>query len=220
MKELVIFDVDETIVDGQSQRLFLGYLRSKGEIGVFTYIKILTWFIFYKIGLAKDPRAIMEYAFGFMKGKPREEISALAHDFFETRLKEAIYPEAIKIIADHIQSGKKVILLSNAADIVVREVANYLKVTEYLSTELELDGGIYTGRLAGLPRYGSEKLAAIKKYVERNNMDIKMAWAYADHGSDITLLEQVGHPIAVNAAPALSKVAHERNWPTLEFVAK
>jgi len=217
MKELVIFDVDNTIVKGQSQELFLNFLYKNGYIPIFYYLRIMVWFIFYKLGLVKNPLSIMKYAFVFVKNKEVTEIDIIAEKFFENVLKKRIYPESIDIIKEHQKNGREVILVSNAADILVEKIAKYLNVSEFLSTKLEIIGRRYTGNITGDIMYGGNKLKALNKYLESDNFYPDSLWSYADHSSDIPLLSQTAHPHAVNPTKKLKENAITKNWPILNF---
>jgi len=68
-KELVIFDLDGVIVKGQSQKYFLDFLFKKGKIPLYFYLRVYLWFFLYRIGLVKNPKSVMKYAYSFLKGK-------------------------------------------------------------------------------------------------------------------------------------------------------
>ena len=215
-RTLIIFDIDGTIVKGQSQRLFLQYLMSIGLIGRVFYWKLMAWFILYKMGIVRDPQKPMEYAFSFLKGKSVAEVAAITHDFFEKVLKDSFYPEALEIIAGHRRAEGTVVLVSNAADIIVREIATYLDVSEYMCTVLETESGFYSGKVHG-SMYGNQKAEAVKEFASKNNFDLKDAWAYGDHVSDKYILSEVGNPVAVNPSPKLASLARTNNWKILAF---
>lgn len=216
MKELVIFDMDGTIVNGQSQMIFLRYLLSKHEIKLSFYIRLSVWFVLYKIGFVNDPKRPMEYAFSFLKGESVEMIAAIAHSFFEEKLKKSIFLEASNIILEHQRIGREVILVSNAAELIVKEIALYLSIDRYISTTLEIKDGYYTGKITDI-LYGERKTEILKRFAGANHWNIDTAWAYGDHSSDQSLLSIVKHPVAVNPSPDLSKVASKRHWPILSF---
>jgi phosphoserine phosphatase len=48
-------------------------------------------------------------------------------------------------------------------------------------------------------------------------VDLKASFFYTDSISDLPLLEQVGHPIAVNPDPRLRRIARSRGWPVEYF---
>jgi HAD superfamily hydrolase (TIGR01490 family) len=217
MQTLVIFDVDKTLVRGQSQNILLNYLFKKRIIGFWYYIKILWWFILYKMHLVKNPRPIMEYAFSFWKGQSEEYANKMMDDFFETTLKKYIYPEAVEIINNHIKNGDKVMLLSNAIEPLIKRVAKELGGVDYVSTRLEIVGGKFTGKMIDDMVYGPKKIEKIRDYVKKSNLSLENSWAYADHISDLGLLELSTHPVAVNPDKFLIEEARKRSWQVLKF---
>ncbi|OGD67940.1 hypothetical protein A3I18_01580 [Candidatus Campbellbacteria bacterium RIFCSPLOWO2_02_FULL_35_11] len=216
---IVIFDVDDTLIRGQSQQLFIKYLLKRGLISYFVYIKIITWFILYKLGFVSDPKKIAEYSFKLFKGKSKEEIEKLSKDFFQKILSKEFYEETLDIIKEHKNKGHKIILLSNAIEIIVGKISEHLNIPDYICTKLEVVNEIYTGKISGEITYGQNKVEKIKNYLSENNIKLEEAesWGYGDHSSDIFVLELVKYPFAVNPDKKLRKVALERNWKILKF---
>ena len=217
MKELVVFDLDGTLVYGQSQKLFLGYLIGKKLIGRLFYARLMLWFLLYKLELVRDPKKPMEYAFSFLKGRAQTEIASVVDDFFETSLRQHIYNDVKGIMDKHRQEGREIIILSNAIEPIVKKVSGYFGISRYICTKLEVIGGLYTGKVLDIV-YGKNKTASLKSFVEDQGFDLNQAWAYADHSSDQYILASVGHPTAVNPTPKLSKIARKRNWPIIKMV--
>lgn len=217
MKELVIFDVDNTIVKGQSQNLFLKYLLRKKKIGAWYFTKLTFWFVLYKLGLVHNPQSAMEYGFQFVKEAPVSEIEALGEDFFQTDLKKTIFPGCADILKKHKEEGREVILVSNACEPIIKAIARHLGVTDYLSTRLETKEGKYTGKIEGSIMYGPHKVAAVQQYVSEHGYRLADAWGYGDHISDQYLLDQVAHPYAVNATKGLRRIAKQKGWDILDF---
>jgi len=90
MKEMVIFDLDNTLIKGQSLKILLAYGKKLGLVSFFSYIKIMLWFALYKIGAIKNPRGMMEYGFKFLKDKDSEEVERIIAEFFKKELKKTI----------------------------------------------------------------------------------------------------------------------------------
>lgn len=217
MKELVIFDVDNTIIDGQSQGLFIKYLFAKKYVSFFYYILLISWVILYKIGWVTEPLKAMKYGLSFVKGRKLIEVQTIVDDFFDTILIKKIYNEAREIISAHKHEKREILLVSNAPDILIKKVADYLEINNYLSTRLEVVDNVYTGNIFGEIMYGEQKLFAVKKYIEGKDYSLDKSWAYGDHDSDIFLLSEVGHPCAVNPSRKLEVVANKKKWPILRF---
>ncbi len=217
MKELIIFDVDNTIIAGQSQALLIKYLYKKGYVSFLYFVSLLTWVFLYKLGIVKDPLVPMKYGLSFAKGKTIDEVQKIIDDFFDTILINRIYKNILEIISEHKNKNRDIILVSNAPDILIKKVAEYLKINIFISTNLEVVDGVYTGNIFGEIMYGEQKLLAVKKYIESKDYSLENSWAYGDHDSDIFLLEKVSHPYAVNPSKLLKLVAEKNNWPILIF---
>jgi len=215
MKEIVILDLDGAIVNGQSQQIFLKYLFKKKIVGLFFYIKINLWFLFYKMGLVRDPQNIMDYSFSFLKGKTVGEISILIDDFFNDNLKKFIFSEMIGIIKEHKIKNREIIIASNAVDIIVKKIANFLNIDNYIATKLEIKDEKFTGNILGEIVYGKSKPKLVKEFVEINNLSLENSWAYTDHISDLDLLLLSSNPYAVNPDKLLLKEAKKRKLAIL-----
>jgi len=216
MKELVIFDIDGTIVKGQSQLRFLRYMLATKRISRFFYLKILPWFLLYKMNLIKDPRKPMEMAFSFVRGKTVNEIAILVNEFFNNDLRQTMYKDAIDLINEHKKSGRRIILMSNSAEPIVHRIADHVGISEYVCTILETEDGKYTGRVKSII-YGDAKTVEAKRFADANGFNLENTWAYGDHISDQPLLSIVGHPTATNPSPALALVAKQKGWPIITF---
>ena len=84
-----------------------------------------------------------------------------------------------------------------------------------MGTRLEVRDGRYTGEVVGRAVYADEKVRAARRLLDEAGLDPAACAAYADHETDVALLESVGHPVAVNPRPGLLRVAGERGWPVI-----
>lgn len=217
MKELVIFDLDKVIVDGQSQNIFLVYLFKKRLVGFYFFAKVSCWFLLYKLALIKNPRKIMDYAFSALRGMSVEETEKIINNFFETTLKKFIFKEAVDIIKEHKAENREIVIVSNAADLIVKKIAHFLGVQHYIATILQTDDGKFTGKIEGKIVYGENKADEIKKFIAEHNFNLEGSHSYSDHISDLPVLEIAEVPVAVNPDKFLEKVAREKNWQILTF---
>lgn len=217
MRELVILDLDGTIIKGQSQLLFLNYLFKKKVIGLFFYLKIYFWFLLYNIGIINNPKNIMIFAFSFLRDKKSSQIEDLVNNFFNEVLKKFIFSEMVGIINEHISKNRELLIISNAADIIVKKVAEFLNINNYIGTKLETKNRIFTGDILGDIIYGKNKANYVKGFIRENNLNFKNSWAYADHVSDLDLLLLVANPYAINPDKLLFREAKKRSWPILKF---
>lgn len=212
--ELVIFDLDGTILDGQSQMHFLLFLLSERRITYFFYVKLLIWFILYKIGLVSDPKKPMEFAIKFLKGKSVLEVNSWISKFCETRISKLLYHDVLNLIEEHRTRGREILIVSNAIEPIVERIAKMIKIEQFIGSKLETRDNCYTGEILKV-NYGDNKVVETKKYADSKGFNLKDAWAYGDHLSDVSLLRSVGHPFAVNPTNALRKFALKEGWTIL-----
>ena len=149
MKELAIFDLDNTLIKKQSQVFLLAYAFKKGHIDFFSYIFIMLWFIAYKIGLVKNPKKIMEFSFNFLKNKSIDEFESIIDNFFENKLKSTLLIEALKLVKKHKKDGRETLIVSNAIEYIPKKVAQYLGIDYSIGTKLEIVNNKFTGKIKG-----------------------------------------------------------------------
>ncbi|OGD66772.1 hypothetical protein A2442_01455 [Candidatus Campbellbacteria bacterium RIFOXYC2_FULL_35_25] len=216
---IVILDVDDTLIKTQSQQLFIKYLLKKGLLSYLKYFKIMIWFIFYKLGFVSDPQKIAEYSFELFKDKNVSDIEKISKDFFDNNLSKYFYEEALNLLKEHKEKGRRIILLSNAIEIIIKEVANHLTINDYICTKLETKDGFFTGKISGNVTYGKNKVKKMLDFLQEKGISLEdqESWGYGDHFSDIFVLELVKYPFIVNPSTKLKKEAKKRGWQILEF---
>lgn len=217
MNELVIFDLDNTIIKGQSQKLFLSYIFKKGLITRFFYLKLMLWFVLYKLGLINNPKKVMEYSFRFLKDKDIDEFREIINDFFEQKLKYNIFDDILKIIKEHKSKKRKTLIISNAISFIPQRVADFLGIDYSIGTELEQENNKFTGKIKGDIIYSKKKVIAINYFIRKNKISLDGSYGYSDHHSDLPFLQIVDNPIVVNPDNNLEKKAKKEGWPILLF---
>lgn len=217
MKDVVIFDVDNTILEGQSQGLFVKFLFKENLLSFFAYLLLVIWVICYRFRIVSNPLPAMKYGLSFIKNKTISEVDEITEKFFNEVLKRKIYPEAINLIKEHQKAGRLLVLVSNAPDILVKKIACNFDVENFISTKLEYKDDVYTGNIIGEIMYGKQKLDSVHDFVQTQGLSLNNSWGYGDHESDIFLLSKISHPYAVNPSRNLRKIALKNNWPILTF---
>lgn len=217
MKGVVFFDIDGTLVSGQTQDMLAKYLFKKRMINLLFALKIYIWFLLYKINLIKDVDVIMRKSYQLLRGKNILEVGSLLQDFFDYNIKDKIFPEAIRLINKHQRNGRAVVLISNTINPLVDLIKEYLNVDEGFGTELEKSNNFYTGNILGDVVYGTNKVKLLEKEMPRHNWDLNDSYAYSDNFSDLPLLKKVKNPVVVNPDSRMSKIAQNNNWSINKF---
>src|SRR3989344_298825 len=102
---LAVFDIDNTIIDGQSQRLLISYLFRRGLFPLLPYVGLLFWFLRYRVGLAKKPEDAFRRALSCFQGKPSQIVEPILVDFVREVIAPRIYKGSTQKIKEHREHG-------------------------------------------------------------------------------------------------------------------
>lgn len=211
-----IFDMDGTIVSGQSQQLFLKYLYDLDDIGGLVLLNLSVWFVAYKAGLFSDPTMPVRYALSNLRGWTIDQLEEKVENFFPF-LEAMIFPEIYNVIRESSRNNHELILVSNALEPIARRVANRVGIHHVIATQVEYIDGVLTGRISGDLVYGAGKVDKINSFIGKKSVSLKKSKAFCDHISDLPVLEMVGYPVVVNPCKKLKQIALRRGWDIVIF---
>lgn len=217
MTDLVVSDVDGALLAGNTQKHFLRFVRHRSLVATAPYYGILGWFAAYRLGLARDARPIMEYAFSFLRGWQEDDVTALADECFEQSLAPRIYRDARRLLADHHHAGRRLVLLSMVPGLLLEPLARRFGA-DVIATRLECKDGVLTGRIDGPVLSGRLKQTALEAYVRSRH--VERTYGYGNDASDVAYLAGTTHPHAVNPDRTLARAAERHRWPVLRFEAR
>jgi HAD superfamily hydrolase (TIGR01490 family) len=216
MKACAFFDLDHTIIKGNSGFLYTDALRQHGLIKPIDFIKSIWWAIEHRVGVLNSEEFI-KTVLAWGKGRPEEETIMICNWIFQRHLKGQIFKEALDLIRKHKEAGEEPIILSAASNYVVEPVSKYIGLDRFICTRLKTKNGRFTGELDGGHCYGEGKLKRLREFVEKAGVDLSKSFLYADSLSDVPVLEIVGHPVVVNPSFRMAHLAKKRAWPILYF---
>lgn len=214
---IAVFDIDGTIVDGQTQLIFAKYLFQRGLISKSFMLKVLFWFILYKLGIMKDVETITKKSFRFFNGYKIDYVNELMHDCFENNIKPMIFRKALKEIDDIRGLGYKIIFISNTLQGFVDQFVNFFNAYVGVGTKLNESSGVLTGSVNGSLVYGNQKVIVLKDIIKFNDLKPSVIRCYADHYSDFQILSYCSCPIVVNPDTKLKNYAKNKNWEIKNF---
>jgi HAD superfamily hydrolase (TIGR01490 family) len=189
------------------------------KINIFYLLTGYVWFLFYKLQIIKSPKKAIEFLVNFFKGWKEKDLESLVDYFFDEYIEGNLFNQAIDEVKEHIKNGHKVVLISTSLEPIVKKIGLFMGVKEYISTDLEVMDGKYTGKIRGRVVDGQEKVNRFKKYLEGygDKCDNLCTFFYTDHYSDKELLLLVDRPYVVNPDNILYKVARNNNWPIINY---
>ena len=212
------FDMDKTLISENSGSLYMKHRYQKGEIGGIDLLKGFGAYLQYKLGLL-DIRNWTKNMMIQFRGRREEELQKEALQWFDEMVVETIYPEAEQLVREHRAAGHVVAIVSGATKFVVRPLAARLGIEHMLYTRLEVEGGLFTGRVIEPICFEEGKIYWLQQFIEEHEVDLARSWFYSDSITDRSLFDLVGHPVTVNPDPLLYREALRRRWPVRFFEA-
>jgi putative phosphoserine phosphatase/1-acylglycerol-3-phosphate O-acyltransferase len=210
------FDMDKTLISENSGSLYMKTRYQRGEISGIDVLKGLGAYLQYKLGVL-DIRNWTKNMMLQFRGESEADLEAWSQEWFDEVVADTIYPEARELVAEHLARGHVVAIVSGASKFVVRPLAKRLGIEHLLYTRLEVEDGIFTGRVIEPICFEEGKIYWIQSFIEEHRIDLAKSWFYTDSITDRPLLDIVGHPVAVNPDPFLYREAVRRCWPVRFF---
>jgi len=163
-----------------------------------------------------DPLKFFRGIYSFMKGTRYDEEKIRFQNLFDMHIQKRIYKEALDKIEWHRKQGHIIAIVTNSLELMIGRIKETTKIKHLIASELEVKNGKITGT-ANRVSYGINKAKFIKKFAQRFNIDLQKSYAYSDNSSDVSMLETVGNPVAVNPQWGMLRTARQRNWKIINF---
>ena len=210
------FDMDKTIIAENSGSVYMKHLFRQGEVGAFDLAIGLVAYLRYKLGMLDIEASTRSLVIG-LKGRTASDLIEEGRTLCAQEIVPLIYPAAAATIRDHQKKGDLVCIVSGSLGFVVEPVAAHLGVQHMIHSQLEMEDGRVTGELVQPLCFEEGKLYWLRDFIRHHQIDLARSWFYSDSVTDRPLLEQVGHPVAVNPDPRLYVLALRRGWPVRLF---
>ena len=216
--KLIIFDLDNTILNGDSDYSWINFLIEKRLVDKDEYERKNKYFYdqYYQGKLNYDEWA--EFALTTIKGKKPEEIEDILSKFLSEIIEPMINIYALKLLHDHTHNNDIMLLASATNSVIVEPIAKRLGFKNIVSTEVEIIDEIYTGKVLGIPALSEGKLIKVKEWMLQNSIEsFDNTSFYSDSINDLPLLAAVSKPVAVNPDDMLREECRKRSWEIIDL---
>ena len=217
-RNLAIFDLDNTILNGDSDYSWINFLIEKRLVDKAEYERKNKYFYdqYYQGKLNYDEWA--EFALTTIKGKKPEEIEDILSKFLSEIIEPMINIYALKLLHDHTHNHDIMLLASATNSVIVEPIAKRLGFKNIVSTEVEIIDEIYTGKVLGIPALSEGKLIKVKEWMLQNRIEsFDNTSFYSDSINDLPLLAAVSKPVAVNPDDMLREECRKRSWEIIDL---
>jgi HAD superfamily hydrolase (TIGR01490 family) len=214
---LAIFDLDNTLIAGDSDHSWGEFLVRKNLVDAKVYAEANDRFYEqYKAGTL-DIHEYLDFSLAPLTRYSMEELATLHAEFMADYIVPMMLPKAQALLKSHRDQGDYLLIITATNGFVTRPIAQYLGVDDILASEAEIINGRYTGKSAGIPCFQGGKVTRLNEWLSERHFSLDGAFFYSDSINDLPLLEQVPHPVAVDADERLAKAAQDKGWPIISL---
>lgn len=214
---LALFDLDNTLIGGDSDYLWGEFVVSKSLVDVEEYQRLNHEFYLDYINGSLDVPAYLRFSMAPL-AKIEPELLAQLHSEF---MRECIDPiwltKAETLIKQHRDFGRQVAVITATNRFIVEPIVQRFGVENLICSEPEILNGRYTGNFVGEPCFAEGKVIKIEEWLAANSLDLNSSWFYSDSHNDLPLLRKVTRPIAVDPDEKLKEIAQENDWQIISL---
>ena len=190
MIKLVVFDLDNVIIDGEGIDEIGKLVNIEDQIAAITE-QAMQGEIDFETSIKKRVE--------LLKGASTEDIKTLANDM-------PLMKGAEETISSLKENGFDVGIISGSFDIIADTIKEKLNVDNVFTNSLVEENGVLTGEVTG-PLVSGSKLDVLSKFIDEVGYSLDECVAVGDGANDISMIESAGYGIAFNAKPALKENA-------------
>lgn len=214
---LTIFDLDNTLIKGDSSTVWSRFLVREGWISDPDY-------------LAREAMLMADYDRGEMNiadyvaliqapliGVPQAEVDGLVARCVREEILPRVYPQAWEVIRTLRARGEQMLVISASVSLLVQAVSDELGIDQALGIDVEMADGGYTGVIAGTPSYQHGKVVRLAQWRLAYPQLVGEVTFYTDSINDLPLCLHADRVRLVNPCPQLAAANEEHRWTVLSW---
>jgi HAD superfamily hydrolase (TIGR01490 family) len=218
--ELVLFDLDNTLLAGDSDFEWAQFLIGKGVLDREVYeARNREFYEQYQAGTL-DIEAFLDFQLKPLSRHPREELDAWHREFMATRIRPIMGDGARALVRRHLDAGAVAAIVTATNSFITGPIAREFGIPYLVATIPAQEDGRFTGRPRGVPAFREGKIARVEAWLEEMGLywgSFERSWFYSDSLNDLPLLARVTHPVAVDPDATLAAHAQARGWPIISL---
>ncbi|MDY0072794.1 MAG: HAD family hydrolase [Thauera sp.] len=218
--KLVLFDLDNTLLAGDSDHSWGQFLVDKGVLDrEVQQTRNDAFFADYQAGTL-DINAFLEFQLAPLARYPRAQLDAWHDEFLAEVIRPLITPLARTLVQQHLDQGALVAVVTATNAFVTAPIVREFGIPHLIATIPAQENGRFTGEVRGTPAFQAGKIDRVNAWLESlalNHDCFSERWFYSDSHNDLPLLEIVSHPVAVDPDDKLRAHATAAGWPVISL---
>ena len=221
MKNLAIFDLDNTLINIDSGHAWSAFLIKKmPDDAAQTEAQNEKFYRDYQNGCL-DIDAFCKFHLAPLSRYSKEELAEFHREFMAEYIIPHISPMQRMLVQSHQMAGDETLVISSTNEFIITPICHLFGITNIIGTQLETGtNGRYTGNYIGTPSFRERKITRLNQWLAERGETLESygkTYFYSDSKNDLPLLSLVNEPVAVNPDAELEQEAKEKGWPVLNF---
>lgn len=217
---LVLFDLDNTLLAGDSDFAWAQFLIGKGVLDrEVQEAKNVAFLEQYKAGTL-DIFEFLDFQLAPLSRHPRAELDAWHAEFMDMSVRPMITARARALVDSHLDSGALVAVVTATNAFVTGPIVREFGIPHLVATIPAQNDGAFTGKPRGVPAFKAGKIERVDAWLESLGLhfgSFERAWFYSDSHNDLPLLKRVSNPVAVDPDDSLRAHAEAHGWPVISL---
>ena len=218
--DLILFDLDNTLLAGDSDYEWAQYLIEKGVRDRDEHeTKNLQFFEQYKSGTL-DIHEFLDYQLKPLASHPQALLKEWREDYVATKIQPMMTAKARALVNTALRQTDYVLIITATNRFVTETIATAFGVKHLIGTEPEEIDGEFTGKVAGTPSFREGKITRLEEWLAARELgwdSFALTRFYSDSLNDLPLLNKVDEPIAVDPDDTLRGHAEAKGWPVISL---
>jgi HAD superfamily hydrolase (TIGR01490 family) len=217
--KLTLFDLDHTLLSGDSDALWCDFLIDEGVLERSTFAARNTDMeMRYRAGTV-GLEEFANFYVGTLAGRSPKDWEPLRQRFLATVIVPRIPRSAMDLVNRHLDAGDLVVLTTATNRFLTELTAAHLGIDHLLATDPQLENGVFTGRTTGILNMREGKVTRLQAWLAASGQQLQGmdSTAYSDSINDLPLLQAVNHAVAVDPDALLREQAVARGWKVLHL---
>ena len=218
--ELALFDLDHTLLSGDSDYEWAQFLIERGVLERSEYeARNERFFRQYKEGRL-DIHEFLDFQLAPLARHPREQLDRWHTEFMRAKIGPIVREKGRELVRRHLAEGHLCAIVTSTNAFITAPIAREFGVDHLLATELEVRDGRFTGRPSGTPSFRMGKVTRLAEWLGASGQTLasfSASWFYSDSHNDLPLLERVTRPVAVDPDEVLRGEALARGWRVISL---
>lgn len=217
MMPLAIFDLDNTLIAGDSDYSWGAFLVAQNRVDQVVYKTMNEKFLADYEAENLDILAYLAFSLSPLIDMSPSDLEQLHSKFMDQVIRPMMLPKALALIEKHREAGDRLLIITATNRFIIEPIVHSLGIDEFLATEPETINGRITGKIVGTPTFREGKVQRLNTWLDDNNETLSGSYFYSDSINDLPLLQKVANPVAVDPDENLRQVAEEKGWDTISL---